>query len=77
MLISRDVVLTYINDLGMTLSMSRIGPFRLWECREQMENSIHSEKSPAWTVRCLRICQKTLGIWRLQALLMQWPVGGS
>ena len=44
MLISRDVVLTYINDLGMTLSTSRGGQFHLWECREQMENSIHSEK---------------------------------
>ena len=44
MLISRDVILTYINDVGMTLSMSRGGQFHLWECRENMENSIHSEK---------------------------------
>ena len=44
MLISRDVELTYINDAGMTLSMSRFAQFHLWECREQMENAIHSEK---------------------------------
>ena len=44
MLISRDVELTYINDMGMTLSMSRFGKFHLWDCREQMENSISSEK---------------------------------
>jgi len=28
----------------MTLSMSRFGTFHLWDCREQMENSISSEK---------------------------------
>jgi len=28
----------------MTLSMSRFGQFHLWECRENMENTIHSEK---------------------------------
>jgi len=44
LLISRDVSLTYINDAGMTLSMSRFGAFHLWDCREQMENSISSEK---------------------------------
>ena len=44
MLISRDVELTYINDAGMTLSMSRFGTFHLWDCREQMENNISSEK---------------------------------
>jgi len=44
MLISRDVELTYVNDAGMTLSMSRFGTFHLWDCREQMENSISSEK---------------------------------
>ena len=44
MLISRDVILAYINDVGMTLSMSRGGLFHLWDCREQMENTMHSEK---------------------------------
>ena len=44
MLISRDVSLTYINDAGMTLSMARGATFHLWDCREQMENSISSEK---------------------------------
>jgi len=44
LLISRDVVLTYINDVGMTLSMARGAVFHLWDCREQMENSISSEK---------------------------------
>jgi len=28
----------------MTLSMSRFGTFHLWDCREQMENNISSEK---------------------------------
>ena len=44
MLISRDVILTYINDLGFSLPLSRTSQFRLWECKEQMENSIASEK---------------------------------
>jgi len=44
MLISRDVELTYINDAGMTISLSRSGVFHLWDCREQMENAISSEK---------------------------------
>jgi len=44
LLVSRDVSLTYINDLGMTLTMSRGAVFHLWDCREQMENSISSEK---------------------------------
>jgi len=44
MLISRDVELSYINDAGMSLSMSRFGTFHLWDCREQMENNISSEK---------------------------------
>jgi len=44
MLISRDVELVYTNDAGMNLSMSRFATFHLWECREQMENSISSEK---------------------------------
>ena len=44
MLISRDVELTYINDAGMSISLSRSGVFHLWDCREQMENAISSEK---------------------------------
>ena len=44
MLISREVTLTYTNDANMSLVLSRTSPFRLWECRENMENSIHSEK---------------------------------
>ena len=44
MLVSRDVSLTYINDAGMTLPISRFGVYHLWECKEQMENLIASEK---------------------------------
>ena len=44
MLISRDVELVYINDAGITISLSRFGMFHLWDCREQMENAISSEK---------------------------------
>ena len=44
MLVSRDVILTYIIAKGMALSMSFFTPFFLLECREQMQNSISSEK---------------------------------
>ena len=44
MLVSRDVILTYINTKGMALSMSFFSPFFLLECREQMQNNIASEK---------------------------------
>ena len=44
MLVSRDVILTYINDKGMVLPMSFFSPFFLLGCREQMQNNISSEK---------------------------------
>ena len=44
MLVSRDVILTYVNQKGMALSMSFFSPFFLLGCREQMQNNISSEK---------------------------------
>lgn len=43
-LVSEDVILTYINEKGMTLSMSFFNKYFLLECVEQLQNNISGER---------------------------------
>lgn len=45
MLVSRDVILTYINSHNASLSMAFFGRFFFMDCTEQLQNNISSEKT--------------------------------